>query len=334
MGDGSGRARFAAGLALATGAPLVLAPLTAPPTGTGPGEVLGALVVVAYAGHLAVTGWLWTTPDVRAMARSRPGRLAALPATLVAASAALAVVVPGRTLERLLLLFFAWQFAHFQRQNLGLVELVGAKWGAPKLSRSERRLGVCAGWCATASLLARPQLLGLSVVVPPSVRAVAVHLAGVGFAACVVGSVRAARRAARPAPVAVAHVAAVAFMTPVFLFRSAAAAVTGIVIAHGLQYLWVVGARSAGPGHREPGAGRRALVRVASIAVAGGAALEAMAELHGSGAAGLRLLYGAYLGAVLAHVAVDSAVWRSPAPRASPSPSVRPLVPSAAQGRR
>ena len=59
------------------------------------------------------------------------------------------------------------------------------------------------------------------------------------------------------------------------------------------------------------GSGGR-LVRLAAlgnVALLGGAALERASHLHGAAAAE-RLLFGAYLGAVMAHFVIDAGLWR------------------------
>ena len=329
----AGRSQFAVGLALATFAPLLLAPLVAPAVGSTPSQVLGTLVVVGYAGHIAVTGWLWTVPDVRTMVCTRRARLIAVPAMVVIVSALVSVATTGRVLRVLLVVFFAWQFFHFQRQNLGLVRLLCKKWTAEPLTSIESNLVTAAGLCGIVVVVVRPQLLGLPGVPSGSISAVAVPLAQVGMATCAVLSVVAATSSGRPLPVVVAHIAAAIFMGPVFLFHTPGAAVTGMVIAHGLQYLWVVGWRSHASRCGESGGGWRIALGIVAVAAIGGAILEAASELHGRNAVPFRLVYGAYLGVVMAHFVIDAQIWRSPAPSMPCSVPLPPLVPSAAQGR-
>lgn len=329
-----GRGAFTAGLAAATVLPLVLAPLLAPRQGRGTAETLGILVVVGYAGHVAVTGWLFTVPGVRREVRERPGRLVAVPAALVVAGVAAGMLVPARLVDWLLLGFFAWQFHHFQRQNVGLVAAVAARWEAEPLGRAPRRLVDLAGGCGIVALVARPRLLGLSGVgVPPALGAVAADAAGLALISCVLLAAGAALRSRRPTPVVVAQVLAVGFVAPVFLFRAPAAAVTGMVVAHGLQYLWMVGVRSHGARRpRRRREGWRTAAAVGAVTVVGGTVLAAMSALHDA-AGGLRLGYGAYLGVVMAHFSLDGALWRRPAATPIAGPRRPILVPSPASGR-
>ncbi len=290
-------------------------------------------MVVAYAGHLAVTGWLWTVPSVRQIVRTRPGRLVLLPAMLVAAGALVGLTTPVNAINWLLVGFFVWQFTHFQRQNLGLVTLVGAKWCATPLTALERRLVVIAGYCGTAVLIARPVLLGLpDHTMTTSLTGPVVRLAMAGLVVCAICTTIASVRQKRPMPVVTAQLAAVSFFVPVFVFESAPAAVTGMVVAHGLQYLWVVGCRSHSGRPRGRFEGWRAAAAVASVAVVGGSLLEAMSELRFAQASGIRMLYGAYLGVVMAHFVVDGTVWRTAAPLRRNSVPVRARVASSTSG--
>lgn len=330
----TGRNRFAAGLALSTVGPLALAPVLAPGGGSGTSEVLGVLVVVAYAGHIAVTGWLWTVPDVRLTVRNRPARLIVVPAMLIAVAVAVAVSVPGHVLSSLLLGFFVWQFSHFQRQNLGLVKLITNKWEAEPLGNTEGRLVTIVGWCGIAALIARPALLGLAGVNLPIVEnGVVVHLAAMVFATCTAAVVVGALRSRRPLPVSASYLLAVLFIAPVFLFHSAQAAVTGMVVAHGLQYLWIVRWRSRQARIAASSARWQATVAVIVGAVLGGSLLEAMSELHSAQDAVLRALYGGYLGVVMAHFSVDAVLWRRPTRNEVTSHHRGALVPSLAYGR-
>ncbi len=103
------------------------------------------------------------------------------------------------------------------------------------------------------------------------------------------------------------YLVALLFGAPVFVFTSPYAAIGGMTAAHGLQYLLLVGLAAAGADGGPPRLLRLALL--ANIALAGGAVLSAASHLHSAGPGG-RLLFGAYLGIVIAHFAIDAGVWR------------------------
>ena len=111
---------------------------------------------------------------------------------------------------------------------------------------------------------------------------------------------------------------ALLFFVPVFVFASPYAAVGGLTIAHGAQYLLLMGA-VAGGGSPSTASGLSRVLSIAllvNIALIGGGMLEVASHLHGH--AGLvRGLYGAYLGVVMAHFVIDAGLWRlrDPFPR-------------------
>jgi len=188
--------------------------------------------------------------------------------------------------------------------------------------------------CGTAALLARPALLGLpTVVLPTGISGPTLRLAVAGFVICVAASVAWVSASKRAAPVTGAQVTAVLFVAPVFLFRSAAAAVTGMVVAHGLQYLWVVMWRCRmcrPPDRRErayQGAG------IVFLALGGGVALAALSAAHSATSPLPRLLYGTYLGLVMAHFTIDAVVWHRPGLVAGRPIRTSALLPSPAHGR-
>ena len=327
---GSTRARSAVaaaawlwGTAVLSAGAFAVAVALAPPASASPARGLGWVLFVASSGHVAATGWFYGSREVRAHAARHPWRYARVPLLLVLGGAAVAAVLPPRAMTWLLLPYFAWQFFHFQKQNLGLASLAAATCGAPSLTRAERRAVVAAGCTGIAGLLSRPALLQVAVdsrlgAVFPS--------AGLAFGiAAAAGLTLFLRRpsAARPAGLAVTYVTALAFFLPVFTFTSPYAAVGGLTIAHGAQYLLLMSHVAGGGEHSSAGAAADAriaralrLTVLAIIVLLGGAALEVASHLH-DGDWSLRLLYGMYLGVVMAHFVIDAGLWRlrDPFPR-------------------
>jgi hypothetical protein len=298
--------------------------LAAPAAGTAPASGLAWLLFVGSSVHVAATGWLFALGEVRAHARAHPARYVWIPLALVAGGAVTAAALSPAGLVWPLLGYFAWQFVHFQKQNLGMVALAASSLRVRGLDGLERRALTWAGIAGTAGVVAHPGLLGLELAHGPQA---VFWVAASGFACAVAAGLLAlARRprAARPAGYCAVFGCSLLFFAPVFTFASPYAAVGTMTVAHGLQYLLLVGL-VAGGGHgagaggvsagdgRGARAGRRArIVRVVvlvNLALAAGAALSAASHLHDAGPAG-RLLFGAYLGAVMAHFVVDAGLWR------------------------
>jgi hypothetical protein len=240
--------------------------------------------------------------------REDPVHLIALPLTIVVCCVLAAVLMPAGSLSWILLPFFAWQFHHFQRQNLGLIALSASSSGVDAPPRRERRIVMTAGVCGIAGLIADPNLLQLGIYRP---RGDLTDLSLVVYAALVVaGLFVLVRRDAgeRPPSYCAIYTMALLFPLPIFLFRSPYAAVGGMTIGHGLQYLILVGLVATGTessrrGHRE-------LVWLAGIALAGGGLLAVTSHFHASDATLFRGLFGVYLGVVCSHFVVDARLWR------------------------
>jgi hypothetical protein len=300
----------------------------APPASAPPASGLVWLLFVGSSVHVASTGWLYTLPDVREYARQRPARLILWPAALVVMSGAAAAVVPPATLAWCLLPYYAWQFFHFQKQNLGLAALAASSRRISSLRPAERRAIMTAGYAGIAGLIAHPGLLQLRTGVPGLSRLY--PAAAAVFGGAVVAGLAAAARRPRgegPAWFGVVYLISLGFFLPVFVFPSPYAAVGGMTIAHGLQYLLLLGLVAAG---RPQAAGRiTRLAVLANIALVGGAILSAASHLHGAAATAGRVAFGAYLGAVMAHFVIDATLWRlrDPFPRAFLAARVPGLLP-------
>jgi hypothetical protein len=175
------------------------------------------------------------------------------------------------------------------------------------LRHDERAALLVAGQAGTLAVVARPRLLGLAV--EPGVGAL-FTAAAIVFSIATLAGIRALlERSAddRPSALVAMYVTAFVFWLPVFVFRSPFAAVGGLVIAHGLQYLLLTGLIAAGG---EGDGDRTTTVASAALVVLGGAAVLSIAShLHASGPS-TRWLYGAYVGLVASHFVVDAGLWR------------------------
>jgi hypothetical protein len=229
--------------------------------------------------------------------------------------AVIAAALSPAAMAWLLLAYFAWQFFHFQKQNLGMAALAASVHRVRPLSRAERRALMGAGGAGVLGLLAHPGLLQLRV--DPGA-AKLFTAAGLLFAAGAgSGVVALARRPAadRPAGFCAMYLMALLFSLPIFVFRSPYAAVGGMTVAHGFQYLLLVGLVAAG--NRRGTSRWLRLAMFANVALVGGALLSGASHLHGFPPA-IRLVFGAYLGVVTAHFVIDAGLWRmrDPFPRA------------------
>lgn len=291
-----------------TVAPFVLAVALAPAEGARPGNALVWLLFVGSSAHIGATGWFFTVPDVRAHARRHRGRYVVAPTLLVLGTAVAAVMAPTSWFVDALLVYFGWQLFHFHKQNLGIAALAARSLHAPSLTTTERRALVGAGCGGILALLGHPELLRLA----PDVRVHGLFEVGalVFLANVVTGAVAVARRPrdARPGSFVAVYAASLLFFAPAFLFSSPYAAVAGLTIAHGLQYLLLLGMLAGAPVESATGPRLGVLVLV-NIALVGGILLNQASHLHA--AHGLpRALYGAYLGLVMAHFVVDAGLWR------------------------
>lgn len=289
-----------------TAGSIALGAALAPPAGTTPVRGLTWLLFVGSSVHVAATGWFFTVPEVRAHARRHPRRYLLAPAALVVVTAVVAGAVTAKAFGWALLVFFGWQFFHFQKQNVGMAALACTTQRVRGLQRIERRAIVAAGIGGIVGLLAHPELLRLSVA--PPVRW-AFSLGLVIFILAVGSGVIALRRretADRPPAFVAIYLLSLVFFAPVFVFSSPYAAVAGVVLAHGFQYLLIVGLVAAGQRRLSPVLQLGVLLNVALF---GGIALNLASHLH-DGSWVARTAYGAYLGLVMTHFVVDAGLWR------------------------
>jgi hypothetical protein len=300
------------------------------PSGSAPApEGLAFLLFIGSSVHVASTGWFYTVPEVREHMRGHRVRYVWVPIALITGASAVAAVTPVRLLYWLLLPYFGWQFCHFHKQNLGIAALAAASRRISPLTRPERRVLRAAGAASIAAVVTRPGRHQLPL--PQEIRGGWLTVPAAAFAVCVLaGLILLARRprAQRPATFSAAYLTALLFGLPVFAFTSPYAAVAGLTIAHGLQYLLLMGMLAAGG----PDRARRPLrlAVLCNIALIGGSLLSLASDGLRFGA-GARFVFGIFLGAVMAHFVVDAGLWRMRAefPRAFLTARLPFLVPAA-----
>lgn len=285
----------------------------APPANAAPTRALGWLLFTGSSVHVAATGWLFTQREVRAHAARHRFRFVVAPALLLLTAAIAAVALPVAQMSWLLLPFFCWQFFHFQKQNLGMTALAAASHGVPPPRPPERRALMTAGLAGIGGLIARPALLQIKLPSLASALFVPSGLVLAGAVAC--GSVAVLTRAPaeRPAGFCAMYLLSLCFPVPIFCFASPYAALGGMTIAHGLQYLLLVTLVAAGG----PGRPATRLAVLGNIALVGGLLLAGASHLHTAGAS-LRFVFGLYLGVLMTHFVADAGLWRlrDPFPRA------------------
>ncbi|CRK61119.1 hypothetical protein [Alloactinosynnema sp. L-07] len=285
-------------LGLTVGA-FALAMALAPDAGQAPGPALRWLIFIGSSTHVGATAWFYTDREVRGHMSTRPGRYFIAPVALVLGTALVVSVLPLERLTVPLMLFFAWQFFHFQKQNLGMAALAASAHGAGPLRQVERAAITAAGVAGIVGILAHPALLALPEVIDLRVLFPVAGAAFVG--AAVIGLVAVARRESRPWQFLAVYAAAVLFFLPVFVFSSPFLALTGLILAHGYQYLVIVALVA-----------RARLVSLAmllNVALLVGVLLHIAASYRGATFPG-SLIFGAYLGLTMAHFVIDAGLWR------------------------
>jgi hypothetical protein len=195
------------------------------------------------------------------------------------------------------------------------------------------------------ALVAHPVVLQLVPLRPPAELAGAMFTASRGLLAIAFGVTLAAclhrrlRSSAGGLESAAVLLLAVGFPAPLTLTQSPYLALGGLTLAHGLQYLLLVGLVVVGPTTttgRLAAAGRLGgahgvLLLAGVLALAG--ALAAASHLHaGPGLTGA--VFGAYVGIVVGHFLLDAGLWRlrDPFPRwwlSQRLPSLLPAPPAA-----
>ena len=303
---------FFATLALITLASLVGVPLlftVAAATGHG---VPGTFALIAVTGpmHVAATSFFYFDRDFWPVLRESPGRafwaVPLLPIGLLGAGVAGMAIVGAWAYLLIFVYHNVWLFYHYQRQNFGLISLVGRNVGYGRLpSRVNTTLNVAAlggiiSLCATPNFFppSTASLVGPQAYVALRAVGIGVYVLSLGLLAWVFW--REPRLRANGWLVG-ALVVGMAFFLPAVFFRSITTAFVPIAIAHGAQYIFMMSVLS--------GRSRRGWLAFLTMCVLG---LTIGGVLNTMGAWPVILVV---TGATQVHFLLDAKVWRLSEPR-------------------
>jgi hypothetical protein len=298
------RATFFAALVAVTFLPLIAIPVAQLTTASSKLAALSPVVVLvalAGVGHVGATAYYYVDGDFRGLVRESKARFVVLPLAL-ACGFALAFV-SGRALWGWVAAgFFAWQLYHYQRQNYGLLALtaLSARAGQPPLPiRLSFNLAAVAGVLGAAG----PQgviagvLPEIDLRLDPRLRALAIAIYALAVAVALWTMAR--HRAFFRSPlVSLFALAGLAFYAPALVSRDPFVTFWSYAIAHGAQYLLLMGVLSQGAPRP-----RLNLSALAALTMALTLVFLSMTARGG-------FLHGAYYGLVVSHFLIDAKTWR------------------------
>jgi hypothetical protein len=299
---------FVALISAATIMPVLVVPYTQHVM-TDADSALGLIVALNFVGanfHVASTGWFFTDPEMRAHFRARPLRYLVVPALAIVATAVLFQIAdkPGR--GYLLAAFFSWQLWHYQKQNVGVLSFIAAGTGSGPLSAWERHTLAVA---AVAGILGFFSLnkIGLSSLAPQLLQLHQLGMAVYLLVPVALGIAILKTPALRSSGLRLGYlVIGASFFLPTYLFDDQMSATMGYAIAHGLQYVVFMGVVSVSK--RAPIA---SLVMLVGMSTLGALMLNAAIRAPDVSQSPYAFaIYGAFVGAVIAHFILDAGIWR------------------------
>ena len=296
---------FFAALAFATAAPLVALPLYAMTPAVTPGA-LTAIVVVLWTltgnGHVLSTLWFAADPDYASVVRAHRWRMVASLA-IIPVTVGVIAVVDARAYAWIYAGFLVWQAHHYNRQNYGILSFAAVN---DRLGPLPRDVGLIINLTTAAGALGmvtQPTIYprGLPVLpfqAAPLVQdgrwvAIACFIAAVGLIARLLWK----NERLRQSPTVLVFLGlSVVFFLPSLLPGAPQAAFWPYAMAHGAQYLVIMGVTSRRAHHSWP-----RIAAVAGVATVVGAAAFKLSPI---------VLAQAYMGVVVWHFLADARLWR------------------------
>jgi hypothetical protein len=300
------RKRFLLALAATTVSPMLLMPVLAHfhPAASGIAGLRNLLIFFGGTGHVALTAYFYTDRDLHPLFREHKGRYLVAPVLLTLGTGIAYAALSPTVAAHILLAYFAWQTYHYMRQNYGILAFVGlaTESGPPLfLERVILNVGVFSG------ILGLVRLMGLEVSTVLDGYEGLLYETGCYaylFVPALVALALLSSKRLRQSQTRVAFLILFAlFYLPTYLFEDLGSAVSSYAFAHGFQYfvfMYYVGRKDGGERTT------RRMLTLLAFCCSFGYLLLLMSRKEVVG----NLLFGSYLGLVMAHFVVDAGVWR------------------------
>lgn len=299
------RRSFFLALALATAVPLLGLPLYGLSHWTAPMPVLASVMavwIVTGYGHVMCTVWFGADPDYRTVVRDNRPRillsLAVVPAVMAALAIASTVVSAW-----LYAGFLAWQAHHYSRQNYGLLSFAAVNDRSVPLPRLVSLIINVTSAAGAIGMITMPTIYPVALPRLPFITPEVASWARIGEIGCFIAAalliawLLITDRRLRGSPMVLLMLAlSWAFFLPVLLPGAAQMTFWPYAMAHGAQYLIIMGVTS----RRSP-RGWIGFGLFAASAVVLGAIV-----FHPPGI----VLIQAYTGVVIWHFLADARLWR------------------------
>lgn len=313
--------RFLVSLLLATWLPILFFILIAPSAGQNIGWT-GIKTIFLFLGtaHVPATLFFYTDSEFAAIRKSRPLRYIYAPVLLIVATGLVFAFTSITVQAFALLLFWSWQAFHYGRQNVGIYAFASiAETG--KAPRRPEKLAIEIG--TILGILGTFKILGMAVA-PAYLHQTFNFLYQIGFVAfvaLVAYSIVVYLKLQQPRTLftTIFFFTSVLFFLPVFISTDNNIAFLSYAIAHGLQYIVFMIVISANTSDSErKSLPLKSLATLLVFLLIIGFAFWRVNDLREiefvkatwSYARAADFLFGAVLGATMAHFVIDANAWR------------------------
>ena len=307
---------FFAALAIATAVPLIAMPLYAMIPALAPAAPLTLLVVGVWAltgyGHVLSTLWFGADPEYAPVINANRWRMIASLALIPAAVGGLALA-DARVSAWLYAAFLVWQAHHYNRQNYGILSFAAANDRLGSLPQDVSRILNLTTLAGALGMVTQPTIYPRRLPLLPFQTSTLIQDGRWVAIACFIAAAglivrllwKSVRLRQSPTVLLFLGLSGVFFL-PSLLPGMPQAAFWPYAMAHGAQYLVIVGVTSKRAPHSWP-----RIAGVAGVATGLGAAAFQLPQL---------VLSQSYMGIVVWHFLADARLWRLR------DPSVRAIV--------
>jgi hypothetical protein len=267
--------------------------------------------LMAGSGHVGLTCFFYTDPQMQSFFKAHPIRYIYLPILLVLGMGTAFYVLPETYTSCIFSFHLIWQTYHYQRQNYGILRFLNIASGGDKITKLERAIIEIAAISGIFGLIKVSNFYFTPLIYPLTDTLYQIGLAltalVIGLLILAVVSVKSLRL--HKLRLSFLIISAL-FYVPTFFVANPTSAIASYAYAHGFQY-FVFMYFTASSHQRENNDGRIVLLVMSSLA--GVLALTLMSDKLIWGGLG-KFVWGMFIGLVMSHFVIDAGIWRGDIP--------------------